>query len=458
MKIFISLSISMLLLATNLYADTFNLDYTLTEGGYRLELDAANAYKGVKIAVSSDVATRYEIIQRIITPLENRNDPTKMISENFVVRGLRGTNQFGNFRMPAEDIPVRNDEPVYVSDTSGADDSFTLVYGISGIENIAAGDYFGRVSFTLNPISSTRSPITKILDVYVTVSKELEIQPSVEIIPLASLSTITLNSQKEEGQTFDVQVKINGPFKSQFTISQLMPQPLESSEGNRMEDAAINFQTKEVSKGMGVGTLALTTQKQTIYTSGPNGEAAQSFLITYSLGDLSNYKAGRYTSRIQYILEETGKTSLLKTLEVEVENGRIFDLVITPEEQRSRIEFQGLKPNEPPKKSEMTIAIVTNISKPYQVSQNVLSELTDAEGNVIPFEYFTIKTESLETKTKGKLKFLEKENVKKDDTVLFVSDAQGSSDKFKAVYELTCPPELRAGDYSTRITYSLLEI
>jgi len=41
---------------------------------------------------------------------------------------------------------------------------------------------------------------------------------------------------------------------------------------------------------------------------------------------------------------------------------------------------------------------------------------------------------------------------------LFISDEKGSPDKFKVIYELSIPPDLKAGDYSTRITYSITAI
>lgn len=438
-------------------ADVFDLSYSLTEGGYRLELDPANPYKGVKITVISNVSTRYEIIQNTVRTLENRDNPGEIIRENFVMRRITEGTPSGAFHVQSNDIPVSSIERIYTSDPSGREITFTLVYGIKDSENIRAGHYYGQISFTLRPIDSSRSQVTKYLDVYVTISRE-EARPSIEITTPTGARTITLNSKREGAQAFDAIVKINGQFKNLFSIKQVLTKPFESNEGNQLDYEAVNFVVQEARKGVPINQLTpLSSRQQIVYTSGAKGEADESFVITYSLADLAKQKAGRYNSRIQYLLEEVGKPStLLDTLELEVENERIFEIVFTPQDQKGAIEFNNLKPKEPPKINEVIIEIKTNVGKKYQVIQKVYSDLTNKEGNIIPSEQFTLRAESLDTK--GKLKFPKNEEIKKGDTVLFVSDEKGSSDKFKVIYELTIPDVIKGGDYSTKIAYSLLEI
>lgn len=437
--------------------DIFALSYSLTEGGYQLELNPANPYKGLNLEVSSNVATRYEVIQKILIPLENRDNPGTFIEDNFVVRGIRGINK-GTLHIPPNDIRVRSEEILYTSNTVGDADNFTLVYGLVNIEDISPGHYYGKIAFTLQPIGSARSIDIKYLDVYVTKGEEARAIPRIEIITSTGAKTITLNSQKEGLQTFDVIVKINSSFKNLFSIVQSLVKPLESLEGNRLGERAVNF----VVQGAKTGTAAslvmpLSIQQETLYTSGPSGQADESFIITYSLGDLSKEQAGRYSSLIQYFLEETGKMRIpLEKLMLEVENERLFELVVNLQDEKGLIEFRNLKPQEGPKKNEVIIEVKTNINQRYQVNQNLYSELTDKEGNIIPKEYFSLRTESLDTK--GTLKFPDKQPVQKGETVLFISDNNGSPDKFKVIYELTCPADLKAGDYSTRVRYSLAEI
>ena len=135
---------------------------------------------------------------------------------------------------------------------------------------------------------------------------------------------------------------------------------------------------------------------------------------------------------------------------------RVFDIAVETEIGVGIIEFRDLKPREPPKTYEVAIDIMTNIDKQYQVTQKVTSELVNKEGQVIPQEYFTLRTESVDTK--GILKFAQNSPAKKGDTVLFISDRDGSPDSFKVIYELTCPADVKAGDYSTSVVYSLSEL
>lgn len=438
-------------------ADIFNLSYTLVEGGYKLELNEANPYKGVKLQISSNVSTRYEVIQRILKPLENRDDPNVLMRNNFVLRGLRGTNQFGDFRIPASDMPVRTEQVLYVSNANGAADSFTLVYGINRLQEIKPGHYFGRISFTLKPIGSIRSQATKILDVYVNISEQEAARPRIEIATFDGSRNIILNPHKTDLKSAEVLVKIDGSFKNPFSIIQVLTQPLQSAQGNRLAWESVSFVVTEVRKGTAINKITpLSLGMQKIYTSAPSAEADRYFVITYALEDLSGQKAGRYKSRLQYILEEKGIQTKLETLELEIEYERVFDLLITPQEQRYGITFLDVKPTEPPRKSEVEIEIITNIGKRYQVSQQLYSGLTSKDNNVIAPQYFTMFTQSLDTK--GNLKVTQREEARKGSTVLFVSDEVGSADKFKVIYELECPQDLLAGDYTTKIVYSLSEI
>lgn len=456
--IFLSLAILSLSPKKTFSADVFDLSYTLTEGGYRLELNQANPSKGLKIDATSNIATRYEVIQKIIKPLENRDNPGLSIQDNLLVRGLIGTNKFGSFRIAPNDTPIRSEDVLYVSDTIGSSDSFTLVYSLRQTEDIAPGYYFGRIGFVLNPIDSTKAQVTKIVDIYVNVS-EKEIEPKIEISTASGSGNIILNPKHEESQTADVLVKIKGGFAKQFSIAQVLSGPIESQEGNRLDYQLVNFVVKEVKRGNAqTRTTALSLGLENIYTSGASGEYDEYFTVSYGIGDLSTEKVGTYRARIQYLLTEEGAglQTKIETLDLEIENERIFDLAITPADQRYAIQFSNLKPTEPSRKNEVTIEASTNIGKQYQVSQEVYAELTNKEGETIPARYFTFFTQGEDMK--GKLRFTDKQEVKKGSAVLFVSDNDGSADKFKVVYELECPKDLKAGNYATRITYSLSEI
>lgn len=453
------LSVSFLSIFSSLLAaDIFNLSYTLTEGGYQLELNSVNLYRGINLSVDTNIGKRYEIIQRIIQPLASRDNPGVIIQDNFVVRGISGSNRFGNLRFSTGDMAVRSEDIIYVSDTAGDADNFSLVYGLINAENLQPGYYSGRISFTLNPISSSQQQITRILEVYVSIADSGQGKPRIEISASGGSKSITLNPKKEKNQVQgEVVIKINSTAKKQFSIVQFVPEPIESEDGNILDNETVNFMVKNTEKGISASMVtALTSNPERIYTSGIDGSADNSLVVTYILGDLRDKKSGKYKSRIQYFWEETGVQTKIDNLELVIDNERIFNLTVTPADQKYEIEFRDLKPLGQPKTSEVILEVTSNTGKPYQISQEISGGLVNKEGVEIPAKYFTLRTENINAK--ANLKFLEKQDVKKGNTILFVSDSKGAPAKIKVIYELTSPMEIMAGDYSANVTYSLLEM
>jgi hypothetical protein len=437
----------------------FDLSYTFDEGGSRLEFDRNNFSRGITFTTANDtVNNRYEIRQRLDSPLRNRDNPSLTVGSNFVVRGLRGTNRYGDLRLPTGDIPVKNDELIYVSNPAGAADSFTLVYGIINTQDIAPGYYTGRITLVLNPINSSAMPVTKVIEVYVNIPNDGG-SLSVTVAPEEGANSIILNpSQSNDlrGSACAV-VTINSSFSGPFRIMQMLPVPIQSQDGRFIDSSNLLFSIPDAQKGVAINQpTPVAKNVQTIYTSRPDGSADRAFTIAYSVADPLSLVAGTYRSRLQYLLESSGKQINLGALDLEIRQDRIFEVTITPQDQRYNIDFVNLKASEGPRLNEVMIAVKSNTGRAYQVTQNVLSELMNASGDKIPSENFSLQT--LSVNTKGNLKITSKLPVQKGNLLLFVSDADGSADQFKVVYELICPPDLKAGNYSSRITYTLTEI
>ncbi len=437
----------------------FDLSYTFDEGGSRLEFDRNNFSRGITFTTYNDtVNNRYEIRQRIDTPLRNRDNPSLTVGSNFVVRGLRGTNRYGDLRLPSGDVPVRNDELIYVSNPAGNADSFTLVYGIINRQDIAPGYYTGRITLVLNPINSSAQLVTKIIEVYVNIPNDGG-SLSVTVAPQEGVNSIILNPAKSNDLrgTACAVVTINSSFSGPFRIMQMLPMPIQSQDGRFIDPSTLLFSIPDAQKGVAINQLTPVAKNiQTIYSSRPDGSADRAFTIAYSVADPLSLVAGTYRSRLQYLLESGGKQINLGALDLEIRQERIFEITITPQDQRYNIDFANLKASEGPRVNEVIIAVQSNTGRAYQVTQNVLSELMNSSGEKIPAENFTLQTLSMNTK--GNLKITSKLPVEKGSLLLFISDTDGSTDQFKVIYELVCPPDLKAGNYSSRITYTLTEI
>ncbi len=437
----------------------FDLNYTLDEGGYRLEFDRINFSRGITFTTSNDtVNNRYEIRQRLDSPLRSRDNPSVTIGNNFVVRGIRGSNRNGDLRLPTGDIAVKNDELIYVSNPAGAADSFTLVYGIANAQELAPGYYTGRVTLVLNPINSSAMPVTKVIEVYVNIPNDGG-SLSVTVAAAEGASSIIIDPSENNLRGWaNAVVTINSSFNGPFRILQMLPAPIQSQDGKFIASNNLLFNIPDAQKGVAINQpTPVSGSLQTIYSSRPDGSADKAFIIAYSLADPLSLVAGNYRSRIQYLLESSGKQINLGALDLEIRQERIFEIAITPQDQRYNIDFANLKPSDGPRLNEVLIEVKSNLGRPYQVTQNVLSELVNSTGDKIPVKNFSLQTLAVGD-TKGLLKVAAKTPVEKGNLLLFVSDPNGSADKFKVIYELICPPDLKAGNYSSRITYTLTEI
>ena len=428
----------------------FSLSVVPYEGGYDLRFgkifqEKVNKEVIVKIT-STTLGKRYRLIQVLSEPLTN--DEGRRIPQNsFSVYGIRGTNRYGT--LLEREIPVSLGRTIiYTSNSQGNSDSFNLVYSLKVSPDQAPGFYQGKIVYILEPIDSAESQVRVILNIFA----EVKQSPKIEIKTLEGRK-IYLNPKKKK--SVDVLVSIKGNLGKKFQILQLVCGPLVNSEGDELAYDKIKFLTKEVKKGEGVlKPLALSSRKEVIYTSW-RGEP-EDFIIRYNLEELEKEKVGKYRTDIKYFLEIPGSfVRYIDTLPLEVENPPIFNLKVTPE-TGGVILFKNLKPLRPPKINEVTIEIETNLGKPYQVSQKIISELVNKEGDKIPLKHLSLRTESINTK--GSLKYPKDTVVKRGEMVLFVSDSNGSSDKFKVIYKLEAPLNLKPGDYSTRIVYSILEI
>ncbi|MDP1853858.1 MAG: hypothetical protein Q8L26_06640 [Candidatus Omnitrophota bacterium] len=435
----------------------FSISVTPFEGGQDIRFGNISAKnqpplnKEVTVRATTDIAKQYRVIQQILEPLADETG-AEIPYGDLLVYAIRGTNTYGTLSVINE-IPISpNRTVIYTSNPQGAQDSFQLAYRLIP-ENIAAGSYRGRISYTLEPIESGVSSSTLILNIFVEISQE----GAIKIQTQDSSKNVFLKQADAQKHSFEVSFQIIGGLGRQFKIAQVISEALMSNEGIELPLEVVSFAVSENKKGVAVlEPTVLTKKEQLIYSSSPDG-ASDNFVVSYVLSDISSEKPGKYATKIKYILEGTGniESGLLETLHLQVENDKIFDLEITSETGWG-IAFTDLKAETPPRINEVTIEVKTNLAKPYQITQNVLSDLTDKQGNTIPNDYFHLRTESINTK--GNLRFSDKGVVKKGDAILFSSDNQGSPDKFKIIYELECPKDLKAGDYSTRITYSLLEI
>ena len=446
-----------LLLSQTLYAATFSITVRPYEGGYSLNYGRISSLntevsRELTVAITSDIGKQYRLVHSLLEPLSTVEGNT-LPSNVLRVYALRGSNVNGTLNAD-QGLPVDLGRQIlYTSNQTGESDNFTLVYSLALPAEVHPGEYRGRISFTIEPIDSAVSPQTVILDIFA----QVEAESSIKIQTSSGSSNIILSPEKENLNSCDLLINAKGNFAGQFRILELIEEQPVSDEGNPLDWQAVKFVGRNAQKGVVINEpLAISGREQVVYTSSPSGEG-DSFVISYSLGDLSTQPAGIYRGKIKYLLEDVGMASnrMLAVLNLEVDNPRLFELKVTPESGGSLL-FRELNPTQPPRLQEVVFEIKTNIGKPYQVTQLMNSPLTSTEGITIPKENFTMKEDGADIK--GKIKYQEKKEIEEKQMVIFTSDGKGSSDKFRVIYELAAPRDVHPGDYHTSFSYSLSEI
>jgi hypothetical protein len=438
----------------------FSLSVRPYEGGYDLNFGkvgraAVGANKELSVSIRSDIGKQYRLIQNFFEPLTNSQGDTIPLQNSFFLYALRGSAKYGTFSVEQETPASLSRAIIYTSNSNGLSDSFTLVYSLRGPFQVPSGSYRGRVSFSIEAIDSSQPAQTASVNIFC----EVESAAYIEIKTPDGSKSLRLNSKSPESGSAALAFNISSGIGRQYRIIQSIQEPLRSNDGIELPQNAAVFQMEEIKKGSGpTQPMAVTLKPETIYQSDAIGRP-DNFIETFRLNDLSGCKAGIYKTGVSYILED-GAGQAAKRLEtylLEIEIANEFDLELKTESAGGVILFKDLGPKQPPRTFEIEVRVKTNINKRYQVTQNVASDLINKEGKIIPSKYFTIKTVALDN-TKGVLKCPQGVEVKRGDTVLFVSDKSGSADSFKTIYELNASEGVLAGDYFASVVYSLSEL
>jgi len=121
------------------------------------------------------------------------------------------------------------------------------------------------------------------------------------------------------------------------------------------------------------------------------------------------------------------------------------------------VSFEGLLPNSPPQNKEVLLSVQSNLQRPYMVTQNVTTPLSNEKGDEFDGRYFRIN-EEFSGQQKGKLQYNEFVPIPAGETPLYISDAQGSSATFKVIYQQRPYPGMEPGHYKAAVIFSLGEL
>jgi hypothetical protein len=440
----------------NLFA-AFSLNATPYEGG--LDLRFENVQSGTKTAkevtinIASDIGKQYRLIQTSV-PLTNSRGAV-ISPQAFTLYTLRGSSARGTLGYDFETYVTTGPMTIYTSDSSGQGTSFVVVYGFNLPIDQEPGQYRGRLIFSLEPIGSSQSPVVKTLEITV----EVESAANFEVITSTGSKILSLEtSGTEQSRRQEVKIKMNGFLGREYRIIQRTAQPLRDTAGRQLPENIVLMSARGGANGrLGISDYrALPPGDAVLYTSDNRGSPDE-IVITYALSDAGqDLIAGDYRGALAYLVESAASIKdggNLEIVQFEVNIKPIFNLSVNSEEA-GRIAFRDLKPSQPPQIRTSYIEVQTNAKRPYQVAQRVDGLLTNEEGKAIPYGFFKLKTEAEQT-IEG-LNYTGDAPVETGQMVLYASK-DGKPAKFKVIYKLGVPQDMQSGNYSTSITYSLLE-
>lgn len=435
----------------------FNLTVSPRRGGQHLrfqevQLGGSIQTEEVEVTVESTEGAPYTVQQRVFQPLTNEFGNI-LPQDAFLV--FSPTSSLGTLRNQVETPVMMGETLLYTSNSAGDSDAFVLVFNVRVPENQPGGVYHTQITFTAQPTDGSASPSIVTLDV------RLEIRPTFHFTVQSARGGRELNLgriTKERAIAAEaVRVEIESNIGSVYRVVQQLTEPLISQEGEVLDESVFSFSAAGNGRGSlaaGGGSAPVLQSPLTIYTSSETGQG-DAFEIQYALTPSTTQKAGVYTGSLNFRVESTSPFILpeVYNVPVRVEIEPILYLEVQVGQGMSGLQFGTLRPAEGEKQEQFAVLkIHSNLGKPYQVSQVVSRKLTNVEGAAIPDTYFTFYGAGPQS---GRVVTSSPSPVKEGESLVFVSDDQGTPEELTLNYVLTLPRDVKSGSYTSEIRYSV---
>ncbi len=433
-----------------------SLSITPLEGGNSLRfgrVTSENAInKQVRIRVTSDLGVKYQVEQRLLEPL--RNDRGELLNaEAFNFYTLRGSNLVGSLY---QDTPYKVDtfkRVLYVSAAAGTGDSFSVIYSIKPSKINISGNFLGRILYTFTPLGSSGTQREVILNVYFETEKNFQV--SLKTSSQGS-RTLRLSPDKDQLNGY-LKISTEGSLGQKYEVKQLVQEPFKNEKGEVLPlDLVKVFALSNKGQIYASSPTPLARKPLLIYSSQARGDSDE-IVVNFSVDtkDFEELPSGRFKALVLYNVESLGSLIKRLPLDISLEIKPLFDIEVISESMGG-LQFRNLKSDSGSIEKEVIIKVKTNLSRPYNVIQNLTNPLANQSGNTIPLQFFRLKEEKAKDNP-GTIIFSQFSALSLGDTRVFASNSTGDSSEFKIIYSLEVPRDMIGGDYFTGLNYSLVE-
>ena len=427
----------------------FRISATPYEGGRDLRfgrVDTPFVNKEVRLRITSDSGKQYQVFQRLLEPVINERSE-RLNNDALTSYTLAASNSFGSLYQP-QALPLSYvDQLLYISSTSGDNDSFQIIYTAHADKFNLSGNCLGKIIFTLMPIGGGAFQ-TYIMDVSLEASGEFK----VEIKASSGMNVLRLDPERNKKDY--ATLSFTGNSKGSINIYQELIEPVQNELKEEISKGAIQFFTATSSASRLFYTSPVDLERKRLLICSSE-EANDAIALNFVLDEdkIFKQKAGNYQGQLQYTIEGLGISQAV-VLDLEIRITPVFKIDV--ELPQGGLRFANLRPLDQPVLREIKISVKNNLSRPYIISQDMPSGLVSAESVQMPAELFTMKEEIISEKS-GTLKFAEFRSVAKGKVAIFSSDDKGSPVQVKIIYRIQPTLNVVIGDYSAMINYSLEE-
>ncbi len=406
--------------------------------------------KEVRIRLTSSDGNQYQVFQRMIDPLTSPQGGMQN-RDALQFYSVSGSNSSGALYAQMPEYLGRSEQLIYTSSENGSSDRFVLAYIVDRNRITKSGQYYGRIMFSVRPISGGGSE----QNIYLDVILDAELDFNFELRGERGRDQIELSNERGSAPAYRVDLSYDGNVGELKVYQELLRVPTNNSNGKEIPLRSLTFDSQcNVSSELPYNnTAAMERKRMLIYSA---NTADDQCVLRYGVDPsfFSSLEAGEYLGQLRYTVSGP-----------QGEKEYVFDLAvyIKPEFEielgfpEGPMRFNNLFAGGPPQTFSVEVRVNSNIGRPYSVTQELTTPLANERGQRLDPQYFLVSAELLDEST-GVVLAPEFEPVKERGEVLFTSDKAGSPAKFRVFYQVRPYAEMEPGDYYTEVRYSLGEM
>jgi len=428
-----------------------SLSVNPVDGSNSLRFEQMSAAVGqnkqeIHIRVNSTNGGRYQVFQSI--PESIMNEKGNILNLNAInAQTFANSNSYGTLYMQNSDHLTMSDQLLYSSGQSGASDSFMIGYSLDRSLINASGNFRGRLVFTVRGMGDGYSDQVTV-DVFLNAASNLKV--SIKGVHNPNRIRIQGSDTSEETADF-LEVSFSGNSGQEVRIYQEVETMPQNESDQALGRDVLQSDAQGNTEGLrkpGPGTLSVN--KSLIYSGNKDED---NFLIYFLVNpdQIQQQDAGSYMGKIKYVVE-TDQGNQDFPINIQCDIAPVFTMNVTT--PPGGVNFSHVLANSPPQDEEVMVTVLSNLHKPYQVLQNLQTNMTNQQGKEFNSKYFTLEVE-IPPGQKGQSNFTEFSPVQTGEYPVFSSDASGSGATFKVFYRLQGYAQMTSGNFLAPIRFSL---